>query len=598
MIDNRLAQARQQARRTVRLIGAVYAAFGVAWILLSDSAVQFLDPAWEPVAQRYKGLAFIALTTLGLVLLMRWGYQKLFYSLEGAESVGRGLRGVFDQHPLPMWVYDRSTLEVLRVNDAALRMYGKTREEFLGKTLKDLVVPTEVPLLLQALKAPRIGNQLMGVFRHVVRDGQIAHLRQQELELTYDGRKAVIVTAEDVTDEMLARRAVELRESQLQQLHANLGEGLWLSSADGNRVIYMSPAFEVIYGRDVQEFRVDTDLWRKVVHPEDQQLAYEGAVRMRRDGVAATDYRIVRPDGSIRWVSDRRCFIHGQDGTLAMLGGVVEDITARKEHIAEQESLNTRLEHLVAERTRELEQTNVELQAFSHTAAHDLKTPLHGIAGMGHLLRTTYGQQLSPEGLQMAANIERSARDMGQLIDDLLRLSNVGSAKLSLQRHDLLPLIREVIVDLQRQEPTRQVHLVLPETLSVVCDLGLMRSLLLNVVGNAWKFTGQRSDARISVTAQYTSEFVEVTVADNGAGFSPEKADRLFKPFQRLHSQAQFKGTGLGLVTCRRIVQRHGGDIWLSSEPNVGTSVHFRLPSRQPSQPDTGPNTLSEPIGL
>jgi signal transduction histidine kinase len=245
-----------------------------------------------------------------------------------------------------------------------------------------------------------------------------------------------------------------------------------------------------------------------------------------------------------------------------------------------QEELKTRLEALVAERTRELAQTNIELEAFSRTAAHDLKAPLNGIVGLSQLLRTRYDGALDETGMRYVELIERSARDMSHLINDLLRLSRAGSVELQRDTVDLLPLVRALVQELRESEPLRQVQVELPGTIEVYCDPGLMRSLLQNLVGNAWKFTAQREDARVAVSQLQTAEATQIRVADNGTGFDTSTLTGLFRPFQRFHSQAQFQGTGLGLVTCQRIAHRHGGQIEVESTPGQGTTVTVTLPTR------------------
>ncbi len=172
-------------------------------------------------------------------------------------------------------------------------------------------------------------------------------------------------------------------------------------------------------------------------------------------------------------------------------------------------------------------------------------------------------------------HVAQSARHMIGLVDDLLALSRVKTVELQLAEVDLVQVAQRVMVDLQRGASPRQIEFNAPAQLIVRCDRGLATSLLANLLGNAFKFTGKRERALIALRA--AGNVPVVSIEDNGAGFDATRSERLFKPFQRFHSVSDFVGTGIGLVTCQRIVQRHGGDIWIDSHPDVGTTVHFTL---------------------
>lgn len=238
------------------------------------------------------------------------------------------------------------------------------------------------------------------------------------------------------------------------------------------------------------------------------------------------------------------------------------------------------LERRVSERTADLKRVNEELEAFTRTAAHDLKTPLNGIVGFAELLRIRHGAALGDEGQRMTQRIAESARQMATLVNDLMSLSRASTGELAPGCIDLVPIVREVVDDLQRQEPHRRVTLDLPPQARVWCDGGLARSLVANLVGNAWKFTGHRDEARIALGLDEADGMSVVRLSDNGAGFDALHAQGLFEPFRRFHAASQFGGTGIGLATCRRIVHRHGGRIWIDSTPGEGTVVSFMLPRK------------------
>ena len=391
-------------------------------------------------------------------------------------------------------------------------------------------------------------------------------------------------------------QALQWQEARFRQLHQSLGEVLWLATADGRQLIYLSPAFEALYGRPAADFQQDLDLWLGAVHPDDRARAMASNAQLQATGQSSCDYRICRPDGSVRWVSDRKRLIVDADGQASMIGGIAEDITTRIERDAARATNQAELARMVAERTAALQHMNAELDAFARTAAHDMKSPLQAIGGFSYLLRQRHAAALGADGQRMVAHIEQSTRHMATLVNDLLTLSRVSALTLHWADVDLAALGRELVADLRRQAPDRQVVFDAPAQLLLQCDGGLARSLLANLLGNAWKYTGRRPDAHIRLAAQHRGSVLEVCIEDNGVGFDAGTGDTLFKPFQRFHSDSEFTGTGIGLVTCQRIVHRHGGDIHIESTPGVGTVVRFTLQATS-AVPDTQADTTSAAPG-
>jgi PAS domain S-box-containing protein len=562
-------------------IGLLYFSLGALWILFTDGLVEALwrDAQGLLDAQRYKGLVFVALTSAGLVYLVHRGYRRQFVLQARAESSELSVQDLFEHHPQPMWVYETGSFRFLRVNAAALAAYGYGREEFLAMSARDIRPAAEAAPFLAAAAPYSLGTGSPGVFRHQARDGRLILARISEHRVNLSGQHATMVMAEDVTDEVSLQDAVRRQQRQYQQLHQSLGEVLWMATPDCHSVLYVSSAFEALYGRTAAELKADPTLWSQAVHPEDlSRVADLRKLAPGQDSLEC-DYRIVRPDGSVRWVLDRKRLIRDETGSVVLVGGIVEDITARKERDEAREALNSRLEALVAARTSELQQANIELEAFSRTAAHDLKSPLNGIAGMSGLLRLKAGDRLDETSQHYLELIERSSRDMARLINDLLALSRAGNLPLQTTRVDLAPKVRALVEHLRTLEPHRQVAIDMPERLDMVCDEGLMQSVLHNLLGNAWKFTSRRDDARIVLQLERRGDELELRVSDNGAGFDTSGIGALLRPFQRFHTQGQFQGTGLGLVTCQRIAHRHGGRLVLRSRPGEGSQVGIVLPA-------------------
>lgn len=226
-----------------------------------------------------------------------------------------------------------------------------------------------------------------------------------------------------------------------------------------------------------------------------------------------------------------------------------------------------------------LKLANRELEAFSYSVAHDLRAPLRGMSGFAQILLEDYADRLDAAGVDALHEIHQNALRMGALIDALLSLARVSRSELNPEPIDLAVIAREAVDHLHRADPGRLVRLVAPATAPAVADPTLARTLLNNLIENAWKFTARRDDATIEMGTADGDAF-HFFVRDNGIGFDMTYVDKLFAPFQRLHSIGEFPGTGIGLATAQRIVHRHGGRIWGEGKPDAGASVHFTLPGR------------------
>lgn len=226
-----------------------------------------------------------------------------------------------------------------------------------------------------------------------------------------------------------------------------------------------------------------------------------------------------------------------------------------------------------------LERKNKELEAFSYSVSHDLRAPLRSIDGFSRALLEEYAGKLDTTGQHYLDRVRAAAHRMGELIDDLLELSRVGRADLRCNPVDLSALAATIAVDLQRSAPERHVRILIADGLVADVDRGLMQIVFENLIGNAWKFTAATSDGVIQFGASERDGVPTYFVRDNGAGFDMAYAGRLFTPFQRLHSNAEFPGTGVGLATVHRIIERHGGRVWAEGAVGQGATFLWTLPA-------------------
>jgi PAS domain S-box-containing protein len=289
--------------------------------------------------------------------------------------------------------------------------------------------------------------------------------------------------------------------------------------------------------------------------------------------------RFARKDGGVIWAEVQRTLVRDPDGSPLMYVGTMRDITAQREAEAVIRALTAELEARVKQRTAELERSNKNLQAFTYSVAHDLRTPLRGLSGFSEILLEEYGDVLGETGRDYAGRIKAASERMGAIIDDLLLLSQVSRADLNLVPVDLSAEVAAIAGGLRSRDPGRRVSFAIQDGVWVTADRILIRAVLENLVENAWKFTARRDHATIEFAATTTDDDAKVCcyVRDNGAGFDPAYVHKLFQPFQRLHTTGEFPGVGIGLASVQRIIERHGGRTWAQGAVDGGATFYFTL---------------------
>jgi len=296
------------------------------------------------------------------------------------------------------------------------------------------------------------------------------------------------------------------------------------------------------------------------------------------------------------------------DGTQRAVLNILEDSAEEKTRLADTqravlnilddfdiekvEEVNLELRNEIEERARAeealrhakavAEAASKELEAFSYSVAHDLRAPLRSIDGFSQALLEDCADRLDADGQRYLTHVRESAQQMGELIDDLLSLSRVTRTELRRERVDVTALVRSVLERLRESQPDRQVDQVVQDGLVAQADPRLLDVALTNLLGNAWKFTSKRTSARIEFAAKAGEHPPVYCVRDNGAGFDARYADKLFGVFQRLHAAHEFEGTGIGLATVRRIVTRHGGQVWAEGQVDQGATFYFTLEEGHP----------------
>jgi light-regulated signal transduction histidine kinase (bacteriophytochrome) len=252
---------------------------------------------------------------------------------------------------------------------------------------------------------------------------------------------------------------------------------------------------------------------------------------------------------------------------VQFMTAIIRDISARK-----------RAEEAVRAARDAAEASNRELEAFSYSVSHDLQAPLTRIDNLSQSVLDEAGERLDDKSRDYMLRVRATAQRTSRLVDDLLELSRASRAELHVQPVDVSALARAVASDLRARQPQRTVNIVVQDRMSGFGDPGLLRGVLENLIGNAWKFTSKQPDALIEVGAREEDGATAFFVRDNGAGFDPAYTHLLFAPFQRLHKESDFPGTGVGLAVVQRIVRRHGGRVWADGSPDRGATFSFSIP--------------------
>ena len=483
--------------------------------------------------------------------------------IPGAVQEDAPFRLLFAANPLPTWLYDSESLRFLEVNDAAVSRYGYTRDEFLQKRMTDLHLPEDAARLIDDLRRAGPGLRRWTNLRHRTRDARILDVEIAAHTLQFRGGPAVLVVVHDVTERKRAEAALRQSDARHRAIVDAALDCVITMDGDG-RVIEFNPAAERtfgyrkrdVFGRPLADLIIATDL--RQAHRDGlacHQATGELKVLGRR-----IEMRAVRGDGE------------------ELYTGYVRDITERKQSEDAQRALNTELEQRVSQRTAELQAALEELEAFSYSVSHDLLAPLRSIAGFSQALVEDAGPVLSGETRTHLDRIRTATHRMGQLIDDLLRLSKVSRGEMTREPVNLGELAVRVANELGKRAGRHVPAVSIAPALVAMGDPRLLRILLENLLDNAWKFTGRQPNAQVEIGSNDGPDGSTIFyVRDNGVGFDAAYAAKLFTPFQRLHAASDFPGTGIGLATVRRIVHRHGGHVWAEGAPGRGACVSFTL---------------------
>lgn len=396
--------------------------------------------------------------------------------------------------------------------------------------------------------------------------------------------EGVLVQSLDITERILTHAALRESEAIRDTAERIARVGSWRYDPSTQLASWSPEMFEIFgverTGQSAGWEPVDfAGILATRVHIDDRAAVSEATAEIViRGGHGVVEFRLASPDGTWRVLHGEGSAETDGDGRVISISGYYQDVTEQRAAEARIRQLNEDLEQRVAARTAELARATQELQGFVYSISHDLRTPLRTIGSYSQILLQDHGADLDDDGKDALRRIERANARMVRLVDGLLELAGLARSSLQVQDVDVSRVAREVAEELRDGDPDRDVDFTVADGLTARADEALLRVVFYDLLGNAWKFTAGRRPARIEVGALRQDGAVAFFVRDDGAGFDPRYADKLFLPFERLHDDAEFKGTGIGLATVRRIVERHGGRVWAEGEVGAGATFYFTLP--------------------
>ncbi|MBU2493530.1 MAG: PAS domain S-box protein [Bacteroidetes bacterium] len=380
----------------------------------------------------------------------------------------------------------------------------------------------------------------------------------------------------DITERRRAEVALRKSEQEFRDLAESMPQIVWATRADGWN-IYFNQQWVAYTGMNLEESYGHG--WDKPFHPDDQQRArdaWQNAVNNK--GIYSIEARLRRFDGEYRWWLVRGVPQLNEQGEILKWFGTCTDIDEMKQAETEIQKLNAELELKVEQRTEQLEASNKELEAFSYSVSHDLRAPLRHINGYVDLLNAQFKDELPVKAHHYLKTISGASSQMGILIDELLQYSRTGRKEVRKTLLDMDALLKEVLEELKTVSKGRKITLDIKELPAVLGDYNLLKLVWANLLDNAIKYTRYQQTAQISVAYKEEAKDIVFCVRDNGVGFDMKYVHKLFGVFQRLHSQAEFEGTGIGLANVQRIIHKHLGRVWAEAEPGKGAKFYFSLP--------------------
>ncbi len=512
-------------------------------------------------------------------------------------------------------VIDAETMQVILVNETAARLFGFDNcDDAAGLNPLDFIHPDDREEVAHAIAVDMFEKELhyISEYRATTHNGREIWIETTGTKIEYHGRYAGLVSLRDITNRKQMEKELKENEQKFHLMFELSPESIVLLDGEGTILDSNQRVFdwlgylrEEFVGKNILEIPVLTES-SKVIAIESlarrlagEEIAPYELTFIDRDG----EYRIgltmanrIQIEGDPNWydmvmisdVTERKLIeeeqailiaAHEEQSQIVSESNFeLEDIlTKTKEEEEALRQFNEELERRVSDRTIELQASNQELESFIYSLSHDLRTPLRGIEGFSQVLLEDCAANLDAEGLNYLNRIKAGTQRMSSLIDDILKLSVLSHKEICIETVDMSSMAQEFGRRVQSSQPERMVELVVEENVSATGDKDMLRTVVVNLLDNSWKYTRPHSNARIEFGTIQEKDETIYFVRDDGVGFDMKFVGKIFEPFQLLHSAHEFKGSGIGLAMVKRIISRHGGRVWAESEVEKGSTFYFTL---------------------
>jgi len=465
-------------------------------------------------------------------------------------------------------------------NRVWLNFTGRTLEQELGNGWTDGVHPDDLPGCMDTYTGSFDRRESFSMeYRLMRHDGEYRWILDEGCS-RYDSNDnfiGYIGHCLDITDRKNTEEALRKSERKYYDLFSYAPIGIYLSTRDGKFITVNKKLVEILgyeSREELMQMNLQTDIYWNEQEREMLITAHEAIGK-----VYNLEIKWKRKDGTPVWISLNTHIVKNESNEFLFFEGFVHDISARKQAEADLQELNVTLERRIEERTVQLLEANKEMEAFSYTVSHDLRAPLRGINGFTKLLMEEYAVILDDEGKRICSLIHDNTLKMGTLIDDLLEFSRLSRAELQLSPVNMKNLVESIFQELNDPGSPERIDLAVGDLTAVQADPAMIRQVWYNLLSNAIKYTSKKTKAIISINSRVEDGKCIFCIRDNGVGFEMKYVHQLFGVFQRLHSLKDFAGTGVGLAIVKRIVARHGGEVWAFGEPDRGAEFCFSLPA-------------------